>query len=291
MVDKYTINPKEVKIGQQISQGGQGVIYEGYYNEKKVVIKLFVKNSYNEREIQAYTKLTHEFMVKFHGYFIDNEKNINLVLDYAEGEDVSELILLKKLNYMQKLLIMEKLAIFLIYLREQHVIHRDLKPQNIKVKIINDKNIELKVLDFGISKISTLSIDYTRQNIGSLAYAPPEIFSMQDDDQVQVSYKFDIWSLGMICCYIFSEISPPWKSNNSNTKNSYLLLYIERKLVLKEAFIVPDSLDSNIKTIVSLCTKVYPDERITPATLLMLIGKTIKEEKISEIKLSEENFK
>lgn len=292
----YLIDPQDVTQGDQISEGGQGEIFKGTYNGKNVVIKNFKASIYNEREIQAYTQLTHEFMVRFYGYFIDKHQNINLVLDYAEGEDLSNLILENKLNYKQKLQIIKKLAKFLVYLRKEHVIHRDLKPQNIKAQIIDEENIDIKILDFGISKISNISVAYTKQNVGSLAYAPPEIFSSQNDDeedqdQVQVSYKFDIWSLGMIACYIFTGISPPWASNNKTVRREFLLLFIERMLITQAKFKVPDSLeDKNIKKIVSLCTQVTPEERINPATLENLLARIEQNEDISNVSLSKANF-
>jgi serine/threonine protein kinase len=288
----FLVNEQDVVIENELDSGGQGIISQGTYMNNKIVIKTLMKNDYDVKEIEAYTKLLHPYMVKFHGYYMDKKENINLVLDYAEGEDLSKIIPLESLTYKQKLDIVEKLADFLIYLRENHAIHRDLKPQNIKVQVLNDDSVDLKVLDFGITKISKYTVDYTRNNIGTLAYAPPEIFTFDENtninETVKISYKYDIWSLGMITSYLFSGIFP-WKSNKSTLSNH--LMFVEVQLIKKKDFIIPGNLDSNVKKLIAHCTNIDPDKRINPYTILNFI-KTIKlGQDVTEINITEDNYK
>lgn len=69
------------------------------------------------------------------------------------------------------------------------IVHRDIKPQNVFV----DSDMNLKVGDFGISKL----LDYTAQNCktsaGTPSYMAPEMVDSED-----YSFKADIWSLGCV---------------------------------------------------------------------------------------------
>lgn len=280
-LESIKINPKNILNKKEcLIEGGQGEIYEGYLNNKRVIIKKF-KNvmGSEQREIDAYLKLKHESMVEFYGFFIDeSDGNLNLVLEYADGENLSDLIEDVKLNYDHKLQIIEKIASLLQYLRLNHTVHRDLKPDNIMGNIIDDKNISLKVLDFGICKVASKTVFSLRTSSGTLLYSPPELMQIG----VRTSFKYDIWSYGLIVSYLFSgEI--PWAKKNQ--------LQLELCLVKKTPFPIPKSIDDeNIVKLIELCTRVDPNDRINPETILYLIDLIKKGERIADIKLLDEKY-
>ena len=77
---------------------------------------------------------------------------------------------------------------------ERKIIHYDIKPENI---IIN--NLEIKIIDFGISKIldaNNNDIKLTSQGNGTYCYLPPECFSKKFI--VKINNKVDIWSMGIL---------------------------------------------------------------------------------------------
>jgi NIMA (never in mitosis gene a)-related kinase len=71
------------------------------------------------------------------------------------------------------------------------IVHRDLKPSNIFIK---GKNLEIKIGDFGISKMMS-GKSISNCNMGTLCYSSPEVVQRREYDQ-----RTDIWSLG---CVIF----------------------------------------------------------------------------------------
>ena len=92
------------------------------------------------------------------------------------------------------------------YLHKNQIIYRDLKSSN--VLIDNQDNIRL--IDFGISKIMNNYVKYTKTSIGTPYYMSPELLS-----NVHYTFKTDIWSLGILL-YEMSQQSVPFKAANIN---------------------------------------------------------------------------
>jgi tousled-like kinase len=79
----------------------------------------------------------------------------------------------------------------------QGIIHYDLKPGN----VLFDQYGDAKITDFGLSKIvdshdPAESMELTSQGAGTYWYLPPECFILEDN--VRISNKVDVWSIGVI---------------------------------------------------------------------------------------------
>jgi len=96
------------------------------------------------------------------------------------------------------------------YLHNLHVIHRDIKPQNIFLT----KNGIIKIGDFGISKVLDRNHSNTKTQIGTPLYMSPEVI-----ESIKYDYKADIWSLG-ITFFELMYFSRPFGGNH--TINLYM---------------------------------------------------------------------
>lgn len=84
--------------------------------------------------------------------------------------------------------------IFLIY---ENIIHRDLKPENILCNI-NDKDLAIKIADFGLSK-TCISNENMTKRVGTPYYRAPEIRDTENtNERVFYDNRCDIFSLGII---------------------------------------------------------------------------------------------
>ena len=186
------------EITGPLGAGGMGDVYRALDPRlgREVAIKVSAEQFTErfEREARAVAALNHPNICTLY----DVGPNY-LVMELIEGENLQgPLSLPTALDYARQI------AAALQAAHEKGIVHRDLKPGNIKVK----PDGSVKVLDFGLAKISTpasgnqnpqnsptLTLDSTRAGVilGTAAYMPPEQARGEPVDQ-----RADIWAFGVV---------------------------------------------------------------------------------------------
>lgn len=187
------------EIIEKIGSGGMSVVYKAKCTklERFVAIKVlreefcldeeFVKRF--KVEAQSAASLSHSNIVNI--YDVGNEKKIHfIVMEYLQGQTLKDYIKEKeKLSDKETMKIAACIASALEHAHENHIIHRDIKPQNIIITIDG----KVKVADFGIAKVATeATIAATDTATGSVHYIAPEQARGGFCDE-----KSDIYSLGI----------------------------------------------------------------------------------------------
>ena len=107
--------------------------------------------------------------------------------------------------------IMSQLNNGLKIMRENKIIHRDLKLENILIKNKDNNKYIIKIADYGISKrLNSLSKNYCNTNVGTLEYMAPEILKGESYND-----KCDLWSIGIII-YKLKFIKSPFNGQTEN---------------------------------------------------------------------------
>ena len=169
-----------------------------------------------EKEIMILKECKCNNVVELYDYFITEEHYV-LVLELCDN-DLQTFVYDNKeyqgnLNFIQNIFI--ELNNAFIKLRENNVVHRDIKPQNILIKIENEKIIP-KLCDFGISIIGD-KLDFEMYSaIGTSYYMAPEISNNE-----KYNYKCDLFSLG-ITLYEMYFLKFPYKGFHKYYKFSIL---------------------------------------------------------------------
>ncbi len=186
---------------EKIGEGGMAVVYKAKCNllNRFVTVKIlkpeYVKdeNFLNNfrKEAQSAAGLSHPNIVSV--FDVGKEGNINyIVMEYVEGKTLSEIIKEQApLPYKRVLDFSKQIVKGLEAAHSEHIIHRDIKPQNIMVT----KEGVAKIMDFGIAKAMTETsvIETTQKIVGSVHYFSPE--------QARGSYvdeRSDLYSLGIV---------------------------------------------------------------------------------------------
>jgi serine/threonine-protein kinase len=208
-----------------LGRGAMGIVLEAKHLglRQRVALKLLRHDSVASpavaarfvREAHAAARLKSEHVVRI----MDVGKLASgvpyIVMERLEGTDLARRLLEKRRLGFDE--VADYLFQTLEALSEAHgvgVIHRDLKPANLFVARLPGHSHSIKVLDFGISKLSTLDatteteLTAARTVLGSPLYMSPE----QLEDARNVEPGSDIWSLGVIAYELLTG-APPFQAD------------------------------------------------------------------------------
>ncbi|KAH8705724.1 kinase-like domain-containing protein [Talaromyces proteolyticus] len=169
--------------------------------KKAQVVKMKqVEHTNDERRMLQRVK--HPFLVTLWGTFQDS-KNLYMVMDFVEGGELFSLLRKSQRfpNPVAKFYAAE-VTLALEYLHAQHIIYRDLKPEN----LLLDRHGHLKITDFGFAKEVP---DITWTLCGTPDYLAPEVVSSKGYNK-----SVDWWSLGILIFEMLCGFTPFWDSGS-----------------------------------------------------------------------------
>ncbi|CAE7693123.1 NEK1 [Symbiodinium sp. CCMP2456] len=174
-------------------QGGRG---EQYILRQIDVSKMSEKLKQEAaNEVRVLSRLRHPFIINYRECFVEDGL-LCVVTDFAESGDLFRSI--EKQRAKQDLFSEElvlrwftQIALALKHIHDRHILHRDLKTQNIFLAGPGEGIV--KVGDFGIARVLQHTQDLAKTAIGTPFYLSPEICQ-----EKPYSYQSDIWSLGCI---------------------------------------------------------------------------------------------
>lgn len=131
-------------------------------------------------EIEALRSLQHPNIIQLFDVFITDEK-IFIVMELMEGGELFDYVVQKgTLTEDEAARIVRKVTSALVYMHTKNIVHRDLKPENLllkrRPKHAGD-DVEVKIIDFGLSKVSETSDSMLLHSQVLCALNPMPIFS------------------------------------------------------------------------------------------------------------------
>ncbi|RXN22218.1 serine threonine- kinase 32B [Labeo rohita] len=178
-----------------------------YTNKQKCIERDEVRNVL--RELQVMQRLEHPFLVNLWFSFQD-EEDLFMVVDLLLGGDL-RFHLQQNVGFKEqtiKLYICE-LALALDYLQRSHIIHRDIKPDN----ILLDEHGHVHITDFNVATVLKGS-ETASSMAGTKPYMAPEMFRSFVDGGAGYSYAVDWWALG-VTAYELLHGSRPFEIRSS----------------------------------------------------------------------------
>ena len=249
-------------------------------NNKKYAIKIINKKTYNninllQNEILITLFLKHPNIVKTYEIFED-EENIYFVMEYINGLTLGEFILKHKLNVKMIKNLLFQILYSMAYLHNQiKICHRDLKSNNIMVYYDKNKNINIKIIDFGFS--CYINNNKMNEILGTINYSAPELLK-----GLNYNYKIDIWSIGIILIdmllgynYYENKFNEFVKNNNNDKENiNQNKFKFLKNLILNEVINFEEITNNeNLKNLLILFLNKNPKNRINAIDALDYIDK------------------
>jgi len=247
-----------------VGAGGMSIVYKARCHRlnRNVAIKVLKPEFSNDTnfvtkfriEAQASAGLSHPNIVNVYDVY-DDDGIYFIVMELVEG------ITLKQYIQDNGRLPMDKAIDFSIQIaagleaaHDSHIIHRDIKPQN----IIVSKNGNIKVTDFGIAKAAS-SNTLTSGAMGSVHYISPEQARGGFSDE-----RSDIYSLG-ITMYEMVTGRVPFEGDNNV---SVALMHIQSDMIPPRQY-YPEDIYSSYEKIILKATQKKPERRYLTASAMI----------------------
>ncbi len=228
MIDKSLVGQlfaDKYEVVWALGDGGMASVYlaKHVYTKQDVAIKVLhaslagnihgVKRF--QQEAKALGTLNHPNIVGVKDFGFTTDGEAFLAMEYVKGTALSDLISKQKsLTMYDTALIMVQVCEALLHAHGAGIIHRDLKPSNIMCSPDGHGGYDVKVVDFGLAKMSgrddpdMIKLTQTGDCQGSPPYMSPEQCTAKP-----VDYRSDIYSLG---CIVFECLvgTPPFLSTS-----------------------------------------------------------------------------
>ena len=213
------------KVVEEVGRGGMSAVYKGIHElmDRTVAIKVLLPQLVSDQisikrfqqEAQAASHLQHPNVITVYDYGFVASGQPYLVMDFLEGESLSDIIRRDKQVPVKRMIpIFMQACEALEHAHQKGVIHRDLKSSNIMLIDFEGKKDFVKVVDFGIAKLMPSSgkqsqnLTQTGEVFGSPIYMSPEQCMAQSLDA-----RSDIYSMGAMM-YESLTGQPPLMGNS-----------------------------------------------------------------------------
>ncbi len=257
MLELGIIIGNRYEIIEKIGSGGMSDVYKAKchklnrYVAIKVLKKEFCENksfvSKFRVEAQSAAGLSHPNIVSV--YDVGEEGGLHyIVMELVEGITLKEYIQKKaRLSVKESISIAIQVASGIEAAHNKHIIHRDIKPQNIIISMEG----KVKVTDFGIARAAT-SNTITSNVMGSVHYTSPEQARGGYSDE-----KSDIYSLGITLFEMLTGRVP----FNGDTTVAIAIKHIQEEMPSPRDFVA--EIPVSVEQIIFKCTEKSPDRRYT----------------------------
>jgi eukaryotic-like serine/threonine-protein kinase len=204
-----TVVAGRYRVERLLGTGGMGAVYqaEHVHMRKTVALKVLHRELANvnevvtrfEREAIAAARIEHPNVVAANDFGKLDDGSFYLVLEYVDGKSLRELIAQGPVPTDRVVEIARQTALALSAAHAAEIVHRDLKPDNVMLLSEPDGTSRVKVLDFGIARVSLPNAPdathLTRVGVvmGTIAYMSPEQATGQTVDG-----RSDLYSLGVM---------------------------------------------------------------------------------------------
>ncbi|MCA8975324.1 MAG: serine/threonine protein kinase, partial [Planctomycetes bacterium] len=208
------------RLLQPIGEGGMGTVYLADQKEpvqRRVAVKVVRRGRESsallgrfERERQALAMMSHPNIAKVLDAGTTVDGRPYFVMELVQGDPISKYCDKHKQSVEERLRLFLQVCHGVQHAHHKGVIHRDLKPDNILVEILDHRPVA-RIIDFGLARAANpMDMEYSvhtefGQILGTLPYMSPEQAEMSGTD---VDTRTDIYSLGVLLYELLTGTLP-----------------------------------------------------------------------------------
>lgn len=207
------------RIEGKIGEGSMGMIFKAHdtHLDRTVALKFLtpaLNKDENARarfltEAKAISKIEHPNVCEIYDIGDMEEEQLYFVMPFYEGKSLKDILDAGTIDIKTAIEYMIQITKALRAAHKKDIIHRDIKPANIFITTEGT----IKVLDFGIAKMTDVELTLPGQIVGTLVYMSPEQLQQQPYD-----HRTDIWSLGVVFYEIITGFRPFMAKNIRDIK-------------------------------------------------------------------------
>ena len=203
-----TVVGERYRIVSRIGVGGMGAVYRAEHTmmRRDLAIKVLLpelggKEEFArrfEREAESASRLTHPNIISVTDFGRTREGSLFLVMEFLAGQSLSEAIAGGPMPQARALAIHRQILRGLEHAHGAGIVHRDLKPENIMLVERDGQRDVVKILDFGIAKVTQPQSGGEALTQAGVIFGTPEYLSPEQALGEAVDARADIYASGVI---------------------------------------------------------------------------------------------
>jgi serine/threonine protein kinase len=255
-----TVLQSRYRVTRHLGSGGMGAVYEAL--DLRLGHNVALKQALTadeelwrqfEREARLMARLNHPALPRVSDYFTEGNRAF-FVMQFVEGQDLAEIIAQQPGPFPRPAVVAwaDQILDALIYLhsRERQVIHRDIKPHNLKITPTG----QIVLLDFGLAKTQIPNSADAASGTSVFGYTP-RYAPLEQIQDLGTTPQSDIYALGATLYHLLTGVKPP------DALARAAALVSAKPSPLKPANEVNPAVGSELAAILDRAMAQNPDER------------------------------
>lgn len=195
-------------VTRKLGEGGMGAVYlarqeainqdiaikvlHGRAAESQEIIERF------NREARVISMLTHPNIIRVFIFGRTPDNLMYMAMEYVNGREMREELRKGPMDELVAIKVMKQTCSALQEAHDLDIVHRDLKPDNLLLTEFRGESHFVKILDFGIAKITNQEGQEKQLTQAGIVYGTPEYLSPEQAQAKELDHRTDIYSLGVM---------------------------------------------------------------------------------------------
>jgi serine/threonine-protein kinase len=257
------------RVEEILGRGGMGVVYKIKHQRMGKIAAMKVLHAdlaqdpevvgRFEREAEAVSRLAHPNTVQVFDFGTEGGA-LYLVMEFVRGQDLGALIDRDgPMSFQELAPLLGQMCGSLEEAHDLGVVHRDLKPENILVSRTHSGQDFVKVLDFGLAKLSEREETSSVTSAGSIVGTPYYMSPEQIRADVEVDHRADIYSFGALLYRLLTAEN----AFNAKTPVGVLTKHLTEEIAAPSVAFPALDIPPEVDQIVARCMAKAPTDRYT----------------------------